>query len=92
MEWQYPKLATLRIENNLNADGYLIVNGSSDTPVDQKTLSFKGFKVPASGEDAEASTSSLQTFCNVILGIFNLGDHLISSGATAQITAEVTES
>lgn len=90
MEWQYPKTATLRIDNTIDQNGYLITDGEV-TPAGQKTLSLKGFKVPASGEDAEASTSSLQTVARVIFGIFGLGDGLVTGGATAQLTAEVVE-
>lgn len=91
MEWQYPKLSTLRIANNLDEDGYLITDGGTQTAASQKTLNLKGFKVPADGEDAEETTSSLQTVCNTIFKVFGLGSGLVPSGATSQVTAAVVE-
>ena len=91
MEWQYPALSTLRIDNGLDQNGNLIVTGETATIADHKTLSFKGFKTPTNGQDASSGEASLTLFCDVILGIFNLGDYLVTSEADAQITAKVTE-
>lgn len=90
MEWQYPKTATLRINNGVDSEGYLITD-EEVTPADQKTLSLRGFKVPASGEDASDETSSLQAVATVIFGLFGLEAALDTLSATAQLTAEVIE-
>lgn len=87
-KWNYPETSTLKIYNNVDADGNLIVDGSV-TAVTTKAISFKGYKTPTDDEDANAETSSYRAMATVIYGLFGLEEGLLLNTGISQANAEI---
>ena len=88
LTWQYPATATLKIDNNIDSNGYLITDELT-TAAGQKTVSLKGFKTPEDDEDANAETSSYRAVATYIYGLFGLEDGLILSTGVSQANANL---
>ena len=88
-KWDYPATSTLKVDNGVDSNGYLITDGET-TAAGTKTVSFKGYKTPVDDEDANAETSSYRAFTTVIYGLFGLEEGLILSTGVSQANAEIS--
>lgn len=86
-KWAYPKTATLRIDNNVDSNGYLITDDTTATGA--KTVSLKGYKTPTENEDANAATSAYRAVATYIYGLFGLETGLILSTGVSQANAVI---
>lgn len=86
-KWTYPRTATLRIDNNVDSNGYLITDETAGTST--KTVSLKGYKTPTENEDANAESSAYRAVATYIYGLFGLETGLILSTGVSQANAVI---
>lgn len=86
-QWSYPSTATLRVNNRVDSNGYLITDSSQGTGV--KAVSLKGYKTPTQNEDANSATSAYRAVTTVIYGLFGLQTGLILGSGVSQANAVI---
>lgn len=88
-QWNYPATSQIKFTAGTDSNGYLNTDEEVQ-PTGQKTLSFKGYKTPLDGEDADAETSNYRSFVNVIIyGLFGLQNAVPLTSGKAALTAEL---
>lgn len=89
-KWDYPVTGTFRINNSVDASGYLITDINTGTPASQRQISIKGFATPDDDQDANGSNSTFKLFTEYVLGnIFGLNSGLDWMSTSVQANATI---